>query len=429
MSRIFAFAVAVTALLPSCGRPSQPSSARADALTLEASSGERVVGADTPQVVTVRVALGVKPMERSSRPPANLALVIDTSGSMEGKAIDDAKSAAIALVDSLSPKDRLAIVVFNSKVDTLLASTLLDDADKKDVHKKLAELRAEGTTDMAAGLQVAIGQVTSHLDPETVNRVILLGDGVPNSEGPIEGITQSAAAQGVSITALGLGPDYNETLMGKMAQVTGGKFQYVADSSKVASFFKEEVGRLQKTYARDAWLELSAGPGVLISGVIGQESVRTGTGAVRVHVGDLALGEKMDVFAQLVVTGAKDGANVELVDAVLRFNEGTGGTPKERRAFVGVRASKDPTKIEAGRNADVESGAAKARQAADTLEQIRLARASDGAPATAPSPSPGASPGMPMPQTAKPRRMAMDMAPPQELRKQHDEAMQVLQKH
>jgi Ca-activated chloride channel homolog len=434
MPRFLPLLLALSALLPSCGRPSQPSGARSDALTLEASAGDRLVTAELPSVVTVRVALGVKPMERSGRPAANLALVVDTSGSMEGKAIEDARRAATALVDSLSPKDRLAIVVFNSQTETLLPSTLLDDADLKDVRAKLSHMRAEGTTDMASGLRAGIGEVTAHLDPEAVNRVILLGDGVPNEEEPIAAIAQSAADHGVSITALGLGADYNETLMGKLAQVTGGRFQYVADSSKVASFFAEEVGRLQKTYVRNAWLDLTAGPGVTIEGVIGQESVRTATG-VRVHVGDLALGEKMDVFAKVALAGRKDGAVIELVDAVLRFSEGVGGAQMERRAFVGIHAAKDPAKVTAGRNADVEAGAARAQQAADTLEEIRLARARD---VPKPAPAPVTPPtGMLAPPGGAHRRAAAESAfspalaqdHPEILRKQHDDAMQTLQKH
>jgi len=362
-----------------------------------------------------RVAINVAKLDRSGRPPANLALVVDTSGSMEGKAIDDARAAALALFDALSPKDRLAVVVFNSKAETILASTPIDDADLGDVKKKIRAIRAEGTTDMAAGLQAGMNEVTAHLDPEGVNRVILLGDGVPNDEGPIVAMTEAASARGVSITALGLGDDYNETLMGKMAQSSGGKFQYVADSSKVASFFKEEVGRLEKTYARDAWLEIATGPGVHVSDVVGQQFAPTPTG-VRVHVGDLALGEKMDVVVKLAVDGRKDGATVELMDAVLRYSEGVGSHQAERRAFLGLHATSDNAKLASGKDASVEAVAVKAQEAADTLAQIKAARESD-----VPKPAPVA--------PARPVAGAQPAPPAQALRQQHDAAMQVLQKH
>ena len=399
---------------------------------MEVAAANRFVRAGVPSQVIAEISVGVKPMDRSGRPPANLALVVDTSGSMEGKAIEDARAAALALVDSLSPKDRLSIVVFNSKAELLLPSTVLDDADLKDVRGKLRAMRAEGTTDMASGLAMGVREVQAHLDPEAVNRVILLGDGVPNDASTIGPLTANAGQGGISITALGLGPDYDESLMGKMAQVTGGRFQYVADSSKVPSFFKEEIARLQKTYARDAWLDLSAGPGVTIDDVVGQEIIRNGTG-VRVHVGDLALGEKMDVVVKLSTNGRKDGAAVELLDAVLRFNEGVGGAQAERRVFLGSHATGDDAKLAAGKNVEVERAASRAKEAAETLEEIRRARASDVKDAPAPPPHAqrgGGSGATPSPSPAAAvDHASFDREAPAVVRKRHDDAMQVLQKH
>jgi Ca-activated chloride channel homolog len=424
-------ALLAVSLLVSCGRASEPKGPRTDVLSLDAVAANRFVRAGVPSQVTAEISVGVKPLDRSGRPAANLALVVDTSGSMEGKAMEDARSAALALVDSLSPKDRLSIIVFNSRAELLLPSTLLDDADLKDVRGKLRAMRAEGTTDMASGLAMGVREVSAHIDPEAVNRVILLGDGVPNDESQIAQLTANAGQSGISITALGLGPDYNESLMGRMAQVTGGRFQYVADSSKVPSFFKEEVARLQKTYARDAWLELAAGPGVTIDDVVGQEVERSGN-SVRVHVGDLALGEHMDVVVKLSTAGRKDGAAVELLDAVLRFNEGVGGARSERRVFLGTHATGDDAKLATGKNVEVERAASRAKEAADTLEAIRQARASDvKAPVTPPAqsyrgggaPSPSPSP------AAAVDHAAFDREAPAVVRKRHDDAMQVLQKH
>jgi Ca-activated chloride channel homolog len=421
MTRAFVLVLAAASSIIGlgCGRPAQPTGPRDGVVSLEAGTTNRFVPAGQTTQAVAHVGIRVAKLDRSGRPPANLALVIDTSGSMEGKAIEDARSAALAFFDALSPKDRLAVVVFNSKTETILPSTPLDDADLKKVRTKINGIQAVGTTDMAAGLQAGINEVTAHFDPEAVNRVVLLGDGVPNDEAPIAAMVDQAGTRGVSITALGLGPDYNETLMGHMAQVTGGRFQYVADSAKVTSFFKEEIARLEKTYARDAWLYLSTGPGVHISDVVGQDFAMTGNGA-RVHVGDLALGDTMDVVVKLAVDSRKEGASVELMDAVLLSNEGAGGAQAERRAFVGMHATADAGKLAQGRNRETETLAARVQHAADTLEQIRVARASD-----VPHPTTGGAQKEPAARNASPARPQ----PPETVRKQHDEAMQVLQKH
>src|SRR5262249_49922339 len=157
---------------------------------------------------------------------------VDTSGSMEGRAIADATTASKLLVDSLKDGDRLSVVRFDSTAEVLAASTELDGQSRTDIKKKLNALSARGTTDMEAGLRMGIAQVSAHLNPQGINRVVLLGDGIPNEESAITGLVQSARSSGISITSLGLGSDYNESLMGTIAQLSGGKFHYVEDSSK-----------------------------------------------------------------------------------------------------------------------------------------------------------------------------------------------------
>ncbi len=104
-----------------------------------------------------------------------------------------------------------------------------------------------------------------------------------------------------------------------------------------------------------------------------------------------------------------------------------GGAQNERRAFLGVHATADGAKLAAGANADVVRAAAQAREAADTLEAIRLARASD-----APKPAPGAAAAprdAVKPRAFNPAPASAELDPPDKVRKRHDEAMQVLQKH
>src|SRR5262249_49644652 len=151
---------------------------------------------------------------------------------------------------------------------------------------------------------------------------------------------------------LGLGNDYDEMLMGRIAQQSGGKFSYVEDSSKVASFFKEEVVRLHKVVARNATLEIQPGPGVVVQNVIGRPNSRVGRG-VQVLLGDLSLGEQHEIVVELATNATKDGSNVEALDAVLHWQDGMSGAIHEDRVFVGAKATLDEARISAGKNEKV----------------------------------------------------------------------------
>jgi len=427
--------VAVTGLAAAtlaCGHGSSktPSGPETPAVTVDAALGNKLVKANASGAMVARIGLAARTRSATKRPPVNLALLVDTSGSMEGKAIADARAASLALIGSLAPEDRIAVVVFDSKAETLLPSTRLDDADAKDLRKKIESMKATGTTDMADGLRMAIHEVIAHLDREGVNRVVLVGDGVPNEDREILPLVAQAAAQGVSVTALGLGDDYDETLMGRIAQQSGGRFFYVQDSSKVASFFSEEVTRLHKVVARHAVLEVRPGPGVTVTGVVGRQFSSLDRG-VSVALGDLSLGEQAEVVVELASSPAKQGANVEVLDAVLRYEDGVGGAEHEERVFVGAKSTDDVAAIAEGHVKSVEDAFARAKDAAATLQKIEIQRSHQNANQNRPMPAPPAAamPGAASPTAPKRPSAASDdkMLSPVQMREEHDRAMRNFQ--
>ena len=345
----------------------------AHAVTAEGSLSNRFVAADKATSVAARLVVQARVLERSGRPPVNLALVVDTSGSMEGRAIEDARAASKALLGALTPNDRIAVVSFGSTTDVILPSTRLGDADLPKLRARIDAMKAVGTTDMSGGLRAGVGQVAEHLEQEGVNRVILLGDGNPNDEAPVKGIAADAGSRGISITVLGLGPDYNETLMGAVAQVTGGTFHYVGDSTKLAAFFGEEVVRLNRVYAKNAVVQLVPGPGVHVSKIVGQG----GASGLTIPIGDITLGETREIVARLEAPPHRDGAAVELLDAVLRFDDVASGTTVEQRVFFGAHATASSDVLKSGHDDAVEHAVNKAEAAAKTLEAIDAARRGD----------------------------------------------------
>lgn len=362
------------ALAVGCGGASVVERHDPGVVTLEGALGNSFVRAGTTSELVARVRVGTQPLGRGIRPPINLALVVDTSGSMEGEPIEDAREASLALLDSLAEGDRLAVVAFSSTSEVLLPSTELDEDNLHELRERIGRMEATGTTDMAGGLAAGLQEVVAQFDPQGINRVVLLGDGVPNDESGIPALAQAAGERGIAITALGLGIEYNETLMGQIAQLSGGRFHYIEESAQVAQVFRNEVLRLERVFGRNAVVQLQPGPGVRIDSVVGQSVAEAG-GAVRVLLGELAEGEHRDVIVRLTVDGHREGASVELMDVHLTFDDAVSSAGTlERRVFLGARATADDQALSSGRNEEVEREAARVQAAAVTVEAIRVAR-------------------------------------------------------
>lgn len=343
-------------------------------LELAASMGNRFVPAGTDSEIVARMRIDAHPVTGAQRPPINLALVLDTSGSMEGQPIADARRATETLLDSLQPGDRLSVVVFHSETELLLPSTVIDRGSLDELRARIRTMEARGTTDLAGGLQAGLEEVTRYYDARGINRLVLLSDGVPNDGTMVRPLATAAGERHIGITALGLGLDYDEVLLADVATASGGRFHYVADSSTVAEVFTDEVLRMSRTVARNVFVELRPGPGVTIQSIVGPTFTES-SGRIYLNVGDLGEGDSRDVLVRMNVAGRRDGAAVELMDAVMTFDDAAFDAGHfERRIYLSARASADEAEVAGGRDPSVERDAARMTAAAVTVEAIRLAR-------------------------------------------------------
>jgi Ca-activated chloride channel family protein len=355
-------------------RPVQTPEA-SDFVSFDAAPANRFTKAGEAGEMVVRLRVGARALKDAAKAPVNLALVVDTSGSMEGEMIEDAKKASLALLDSLSPGDTLAVVAFHSRAEVLTPATRINAKSAAKIREQIGKMKAHGTTDMAGGLRAGIDEVVKGLRADGVNRIVLLGDGVPNNETPMLQLAQSAGQSGIAVTTLGLGLDYNETLMNAVAQHSGGKFHFVRDSGAVASVFKEEVLRLKRVVGKNASLKLSPGPGVSIKGVVGLPTSMSGTDTI-VMLGDMSEGDQRDVIVRVSAAGRRAGSVVELFDAAVAFDvtSGFSSARLEERGFVAVRATSDQEELAAGSDVDVERSAARISVADRIVQAIAAAR-------------------------------------------------------
>jgi Ca-activated chloride channel family protein len=334
--------------------------------------------ADAAAQLAVRIRIEAPPLADADRPALHLALVLDTSGSMEGEAIDHLRAAAAEIVGNMSERDSLGLVAFHSKAEVLMPTTPLAGTGRAQALAAIEKIRATGTTDLAGGLALGVQELASHRAAGAIDRMVLVADGFPNDPTTIATSVQYAAANGIAITTLGVGIEPSEQMLATIAKDTGGVYRYAPDGSEIATVFKKELLRMQTLVARNMSLRIGPGPGV----EPGAAPWLAISGRDRyVNLGDLAAGEVRDVIVPLTAPARHDGLAIELLDADLSFTDALAGAAETRSAYVGIKASKDAAAVAKSVKTDLVKGQARAEAAGAIIQAINLARSGQIEPA------------------------------------------------
>ncbi|MGQ0603491.1 MAG: DnaJ domain-containing protein [Anaerolineales bacterium] len=206
-------------------------------------SREKVPVLAEPQVVYALVDIRPNfPATDLPSPPVNLALVIDRSTSMQGERLDQVKAAVSQLIESLRENDVVSVVTFSDKAETVVAPQR-GSAEQKTVAKaKVSTINAAGGTEMLRGLLRGMLELQTNLSPAAVNHLMLLTDGQTyGDETNCFLLAALAAIDGVSISGLGIGDEWNDKFLDDLASTTGGSSAFITSPEHVKRFLHEKV--------------------------------------------------------------------------------------------------------------------------------------------------------------------------------------------
>lgn len=196
----------------------------------------------------------------------NLTLALDRSNSMNGKRLDKVKVAAHQIIDNLSADDIFSVVSFNDRAEVVIEAAPVKD--KATLKARISMMTAFGGTEIFQGLSAGVEQNRKFLAPRLVNHIILLTDG--NTYGDQQRSVELATAiatEGISISAMGLGQDWNDTFLDKLASSTGGVSQYINAASEVVRFLNDHVRSLSNVFAERIQISIAPDPDIRIESV------------------------------------------------------------------------------------------------------------------------------------------------------------------
>lgn len=317
------------------------SAAQATSIDFSASLATPVIQADRVQTAFLKIGLtGFELPQQGARPLVNVAIVIDKSGSMSGERITRAKEAAIMAVNGLASNDIVSVVAFDNTLEVVTPATKV--SDKAAIARAINNIRVAGGTGLFAGVSKGAFEVRRFLDKNRVNRVVLLSDGQanigPSSPSELGQLGGMLAREGISVTTIGLGADYNEDLMTALAAYSDGNHFFVENTRDLARIFLHEFGDVGSVVAQEVELTIRLKRGVRPLRILGREGEIT-DGIVHLRMNQLYSQQEKYVLLEVEVPAGKAGASMDLAAVDVSYLNMQSKTTQKLSRSVGVAFS------------------------------------------------------------------------------------------
>jgi Ca-activated chloride channel family protein len=238
--------------------------------------------------------------ETAARPVA-MALVLDVSGSMDGEKIAQARESVLSMVAQMRDDDRISLVTYSDNARVVQPLARVADV-RASLQVVVPTIQIEGGTNIPSGLMLG-AQTLAEAPTELVRRVVLMSDGRDGSGRALDVIAsdiRSRAEQGVTLSSLGVGADYDETYMSRLADAGRGNYEFLRDGAQLRAFLGRELREATNTTVERAVAEVTLPAGWRLTRAYGAEATTTGQ-TVRIPIGAIASNEERRYVLDLAV--------------------------------------------------------------------------------------------------------------------------------
>jgi len=335
------------------------------ALATPAQAGNVNITADLAQDVIstnggkIYLRLSLKALRREQndkRTPVNVALVLDRSGSMKGRRIEAAKEAARQALARLGRDDYVSLIAYNDGVNVLSPAGRLDD--QSGLNATIDRLTAQGMTALHAGVTEGGRQVDEYYSGRRVNRVILMSDGLanvgPSSPAELARLGQELGRKGISVTTIGLGLNYNEDLMSRLALASDGNHAFAKTPDDLIEIFDSEFDDTLSIAAQDIEIIIECHEGFRPKRILGREAEIDGS-TLKLKLNQLTGGSERYLIVEMESGSGKTPGPTDVASVDVNYLDLQTGGREQLQSKVKTRYSEDAKEARASINKSVMS--------------------------------------------------------------------------
>ncbi|MEQ8824394.1 MAG: VWA domain-containing protein [Filomicrobium sp.] len=330
--------------------------AHAAEVKISAGLGQSVISTEGGKVYLRLNLKALAHQANETRPPLNVGLVLDKSGSMRGKRMNAAKEAARMAVSRLGGEDAVALVAYDHSV------SVLQPARRSISHSKFTaainQLQAGGRTALFAGVTEGARQVERYLKERQINRVILMSDGLanvgPSSPAELAKLGQELGGKGISVTTIGLGLGYNEDLMQRLALASDGNHAFAETPDDLIRIFNSEFGDTLSVAATDIEIIIEVEAGFKPKRILGRHAEIDGS-RVKVRFNQLTALNERYVIVELDAAASAPAADIAVAKVEATYLDLQNGNRRTTSANVTASVSAERSKQEASVDKEIMS--------------------------------------------------------------------------